>query len=324
MPLICSPSKLCGAVRPGQGPALAVGVVLLLARPCWVLAQQSPTVPPQPTAPGYGVVLPQPSPQPAATDPAPAAAEEAKDTESLYKLVTDIVLDNLPEEYEDTKHWGTTKEIWRGVRFSGKPLEMKMNSRKKQVNHGTWRLYRITLVDPENRFQARIVDARITGSGRVAFDAIVTARLNCYGRLAQWERGVQLISLSIDAVADVQLRLSCEVGVRPDFGQILPAIVVDPRVTDANLVLTDFRVHRISKLEGHFAHQLGKNLRGVLVGKIENKRQKMVERINSRIDQKRDKLRFSLAGLGKKAWEEFRDMSRSNEAPDSETVGANE
>jgi hypothetical protein len=195
------------------------------------------------------------------------------------------------------------------VRFSGKLLELKMNSRTKQVNHGTWRMYRITLVDPEHRFRARLANVHSAGSGRIAFDAVVIARLHCYARLAQWESGVQLIALSTDAEADVELTLSCRAGVRFDMADILPAIVIEPEVTGANLKLTSFRVRRISKLDGALAHELGKSLRGVLARKIESKRGKMVERINSQINKNEDKLRFSLADLGKRAWDELADLA---------------
>jgi hypothetical protein len=288
----------------------AVGLVLLLLYSCHAWAQQPSVVEPHGITLSPGTRPVDGTPTPVEVSPEPLGPEE--EAESLYDLITAIVLDNLPDEYEDTRHWGMTKDIWRGVRFSGKPLELKMNSRKRRVNHGTWRMYRITLVDPEKRFRARIANVGGADNGRVGFDAIVTARLSCFARLSKWESGVQLISLSTDAQADVQLRLRCEVGVRLDVSEILPALVLDPRVTDAHLTLQSFRVQRISRLEGHLAHQLGKNLRGVLVRKIESKRQKMVDRINGRIEKNRDKLRLSLADLGEHAWDELLGLAGSD------------
>jgi hypothetical protein len=247
--------------------------------------------------------------------PLPAGADRvqprdpADDAQTLFEMVTAIILDNLPEEYEDARHWGMTKEVWHGVRFSGKPFELKMNSRKKRVNHGTWRRYRITLVDPERRFRARLANVRAAGSGRVALDAVITARLHCFARLAKWESGVQLISLSTDAEADVHLRLRCEVSVRFDFADLVPAVSIQPEVTDADLRLVTFRVRRISKLDGPLVHELGKNLRGVLERKIEQKRAKMVARINRQINKHPEKLRFSVADLGRRAWDELTDLA---------------
>ena len=159
------------------------------------------------------------------------------DTESLYEMITGIVRDNLPENYEDKKHWGMKKEVWGGVRFSGKPFDLKMNSRKQEVNHGTWSLYRITLVEPESWFRPRVENVRGTESGRIGFDAVVDARVHCFARFAQSESGVQLISLSVDAEADVRLRLCGEVGSRFDMAEIRPAVTVQPEVTAADLVV---------------------------------------------------------------------------------------
>jgi hypothetical protein len=140
---------------------MAVAAALLLAQLCRVPAQQSLTVPAQPTTPSASTVPAEIAPSEAGLGPDPTDLTEGEDAESLYELITSIVLDNLPEQREDTRHWGMTKSVWRGV----------------------------------------------------------------------------------------------------------------------------------------------------LVRKIESKREKMVDRINRRIDKRRDKLRFSLADLGKRAWDEFRDLS---------------
>ncbi len=286
---------------------LACGVFsgLLAARPS--LAQHRPTEP-RHAGRGQPVATAQPA-RPLRVDAVRHAPGVEGEDESFYAMITGIVLENLPEDYEDKKHWGKTKEVWRGLRFSGKPFEMKMNSRKKEVNHGTWTMYRITLVKPKYWFRTRVENVRGAGSGRVGFDVIVEARVHGFARLAQWESGVQLVSLSADGEADVRLRLRCEVGFGFDMVNILPAVSVEPEVTDADLQLIRFRVRRISQLGGALAHELGKGLRGVLEHKIESKRHKMVEKINRQIEKKKDKLRFSLAELGQSAWDEIADAA---------------
>jgi hypothetical protein len=224
-------------------------------------------------------------------------------------MITEIVLENLPENYEDKKHWGKQKEIWTGVRLSGKPFELKMNSRKKLVNHGTWTMYRIALVKPKHWFRTRVANVRGAGAGRIGFDVIVLARVHGFARLSQWETGVQLISVSADAEADVKLRLRCQVGFDFQLVDYLPAVSVDPEVTRADLRLIRFRVRRISQIRGALAHELGKGLRDLLERKIETKRYKMVEKINRQIDKKRDRLQFSLAEIGRRAWSEISDMA---------------
>jgi len=229
-------------------------------------------------------------------DESPAATTPTASARGVYTqasdFITQIIRDNLPDEYIDQRKWGMQKEVRRGVRFSGKLFELKMNSRRKTLNHGTWTMYEVRLKNPDE-LRVAVAHPRSQGGGRLGFDAIITARLDCVARLAEWRQGVQLIALSTDAEAAVRMRLSCAVGIKIDTKDSLPAVGVDAEVTDAQLEMTDFRVSRISRIDGALAHELGKGLRDILEEKIEEKQQNMVEKINRQIDKNEDRLRLS-------------------------------
>ena len=40
------------------------------------------------------------------------------DLERLSETVRDIMLLSVPHQYENTKHWGRTKEVWDGLKIS--------------------------------------------------------------------------------------------------------------------------------------------------------------------------------------------------------------
>jgi len=232
----------------------------------------------------------------------PGATANAQSPENLGELIDRMVLDNLPHQYEDNKRWGLKTLAVRGLSVKADGLKITTKRRRKLVNHGTWRRYQIALVDPKQRFHARILNLGRADDGRVEFDAIFDARLHAHARLSHWYEGVQLISLSTDALADVRLRVHCRIGAAVQAKDWIPELVLKPEVTDADLTLIGYRVTRISKLNGPVVRELGRTLRGVLVRKLEQKEHKLVEKANRQIEKNQDKLRLSIGRAAWSAW----------------------
>ena len=129
------------------------------------------------------------------------------------------------------------------------------------------------------------------------------------GRWSEWRQGVQLFSVSADADARVQIRAVCEVGIAIGVAEGSPRLTLSPRVADAAIELTDFRLQRISKLDGPAVHKLGHAMRGVLQGEIDDRRAKLVGRINTQIEKHRDVLTVSPADLMKEGWDKAWDKA---------------
>ncbi len=213
-------------------------------------------------------------------------------------LLRQLALAAIPETYENTKHWGGTTRVWDGVRVSLDGLRLRTKRKWRDVNHGSWKRYRAWLIDPEKEFDLRIENIRQTEEGRVAFEIAIDAKLGLFARLSQWERGVQLISLSTDAEAVVRLRLTCEASMRLDFAPLIPDLVIEPEITAADLTLVSFDLQRVSNLQGPGVEQLGRSLRDVLQDEINERRPKLVAQANRQIEKNRDKLRLSIGEGG--------------------------
>jgi hypothetical protein len=235
-----------------------------------------------------------------------AAADVPADTstDGLHELLTSLVLSHIPHNYENTKHWGQTDERWDGLHLQLDHLKLKTKRRVKEVNHGTWKMYRIDLIDPQNQFHVRVENTHEVPGG-VGFDVIFTARLHLFGRMSKWVKGVQLFSISADGEAQVALRVACELKMGMDISKLPPDVLLSPQVTDADLQLIEFRILRISDVGGSVAKELGDSLRGVVEHELEDKRGKLVEKINQQIDKNRDKLRLSLHDLVASKWSDL-------------------
>jgi hypothetical protein len=235
----------------------------------------------------------------AALEPQVASLESS---EGFQNLITSLVRGNIPHEFEEHDGWGETRERWDGVKIWWEGLQLKTKRRKKEVKHGTWKRYQVRLVDPEQRFQIRLEDVRTGADSRPEFTVRVDARLAAFARLAQWEYGVQLIALSANAQADIRFRATCSLGSRLDPSRFPPDLLLEPEVTDADLELVDFRLQRVSQLNGSLAHELGKALHDVIEDRIDKEDRRLPEKINRQIDKNRDRLRFSIRDVLDSQW----------------------
>jgi len=225
--------------------------------------------------------------------------------EELHDLLNAVVRGGIPHTFEDHKKWGRQVEVWAGVRLRREGLRIKTKRRKKLVNDGDWTQHRVTLVNPEEELAVRLVDPIAQPDGTVQFDAVVTAPLLIHTRYTKWVHGVQLLSVSTEARAKVKLRARCELRMRLDPTKLPPDVILDPKVTDADLTLLEFRLDKISKVGGAVANEIGDAAEKVLVDKIEDYRPKLKRKINAAIAKKKDRLRVSLHDLVESQWGEF-------------------
>jgi hypothetical protein len=220
-------------------------------------------------------------------------SEEIQLDPRLQALLADLARNVIPHDYENEKDWGKTKEVVRGLYIKREGLRIKTHRTRKAVNHGTWTRYRVQLLDPEQQFHVRLENMRRFPEPRFKFDVICDARVRIFGRLSQWQRGIQLVSLSAEADTDIRLIMQCDVTPRLSLRDNLPDLTIDPLVRTADLQIRNFRMRHISRLDGPLVKTLSASVREVLEDEIEKRRERLVVQINRQIDKKRELLRLS-------------------------------
>jgi hypothetical protein len=256
-------------------------------------AEPPPTTPDRPVAGSVDLKLPEQDPGKIDLDQTPSGTKS---------LLTTLVVDNLPGDYEDTKKWGQTRKRWDGLHIRIDGLKVDTKRRWKTVNHGTWQRYRVTLVDPEEHLRVRVVHLHRVGPGKIGFDLLLDARLNVWGRLQEWNNGLRLFSLSGEAQADVELQLGVELATTIDPTRFPPDVLLQPKVDSARIDVRSFRLKRISKADGPLVRELGDSLENVVRKKLAEKNVKLAAKINRQIDKKKDDLRLSLHDLVQHKW----------------------
>ena len=221
----------------------------------------------------------------------PVSADERQE---LSTWVRWLVLRNLPPSFEDNRKWGREKEVVNGIQFRREGWKIETKRKRKTVKHGTWSRYFIEFVDPVANLQVNIQKMEFSKSGPIRIATQVIAPLKLFGRVSEWSRDVQWISLSANAEATIELIVACDIHVIVNPLKIPPDVEFRPVVTNATVALQDFEVHNISQLHGPLAELLGKGIREVLDNRLEDYREKLVVKMNSEITKQKGKLKLSL------------------------------
>jgi hypothetical protein len=240
---------------------------------------------------------------PAAQSPQKSTPESIDASENINRIIRRLALEAIPHTYNNDKDWGGQEQRWDGLKFrrdEGGRLETKR--KWKMVNHGTWKKYSATLINPEQNFQVEVKNFHQAANGNLAFDVHFGTRLRFDARQAKWTKGVQLYSISADGHGKIRLMVSCELDIDMDISKFPPDFIFTPTVTHADLIVDEFRIDRVSKLGGEFAQQVTRAARKILDDEVAEKESDLVQKINRKLSENQDDFRLSLADSIKQKW----------------------
>ena len=288
--------------------AIYLSASCFLALSCQTLhGRQTQSINPNPIAwPTYSVLetnsettLNTSNPLDSLPDATPTTADAGQDIDGL---LTRLVLENIPHDFEETKDWGGQSERWDGVKIHRDGLKIETQRRKKMVNHGTWKKYSAELRDPKNQFTVQVKNMRETVDEKLACELHFQAQLNLKGRQSKWVKGVQVYSVGVDGHSKIRLAVSLELEVKTGGVSFPPDLVFVPIATEAQLVVDEFRIDHIGKLGGEFAQQVTKGIRSKLDEKIGEKEVKLLDKINRQLVDKQDEFHISIADALNSKW----------------------
>ncbi len=213
-----------------------------------------------------------------------------------------MLMQTLPQDYKKSKGWGDTRKRWDGLHIKSDGFKIRTKRRWKEVNHGTWKKYRVTMVDPDEHLTVRIVNLREVGLGKVGFDLELGAKLHVLGRLQEWNRGVRLVSMSAEAEADVSVNIGMFISTSLNPKKFPPDVIIKPQAENAKVAMASFELKRLSNASGPVVRELGDALEHIVHKKIADENEKLVEKLNKAFEKKEDDLRLSLSDLVKNKW----------------------
>jgi len=223
--------------------------------------------------------------------PTPKASGDA--SQEIASWIVFLAENYMPREYNNEKKWGIQKTVFDGWELRREGIKLETKRRWKDVNHGTWTKYFLTVREPHTHFQINLSDLKTLPDGRMRFHAKVKAPLDLDGRLSLWQYDVQMISLHADAEADVEVDLDCEVSIKLHPLTFPPDVLIQPVVVNSDLKLTYFRLLRLSQIGGPMAKHLGEGMEFFIQKFVEDKNENLTEKLNQAIEKKKDRLRIS-------------------------------
>jgi len=272
-----------------SSPSALFALTLLLA---WLGAAQDAAGQPAPaTAAAPTVTAASPRASAVATSASAVAQPGVKP--SLAVALRQLLLDSLPEEYEDHDDWGQTKRVASGLKFKTHGGKLRVETRTKEVRHGLWKKYRATLVDPQKQLQLRIGDVHRESAGQIAFQVVLSARLQGEARVERWRQGVKMLNIMSEAETTIEARLDCQLAAHLVPGKYLAGVALEPKVTAVSLRLADFDLQRVSQLDGAAAHELGNSLRETIQRELRDQEPKVAVKLNQEIAKRQSSLRLS-------------------------------
>ena len=235
-----------------------------------------------------------------ATNQLSLSSEQAR---TSVQWLAELALRNAPRTIDGDKDWGETKKVWAGVKIRRDGFQIKTHRRWEYLNHGRWLRFSATLPDSNASNAAKVSVQEVesyldpeTMRQRWRITSTLDAPIDFVARIQRWNIGVRLFSMTVSGRMRIALESTLTVGIDPDYGEVPPAIVVDPIIEDAQIALREFEVERISNFGGDFAEEWGELLESTITDRIVDKQnEKLTSRLNRAIDKQRDDLRISLA-----------------------------
>jgi hypothetical protein len=114
-------------------------------------------------------------------------------------------------------------------------------------------------------------------------------------QIQRWNLGVKLFSVTILGEFTVRLDSTASVDFVTDYSVLPPALMFDPRIDQANLVLEHFEVDRVSHIGGDVAEEWGELMEDVIRDRLlKRQNEQLAAKLNRAIEKERDNLRVSM------------------------------
>jgi hypothetical protein len=224
-----------------------------------------------------------------AADGEPSAAESGAVAPDLVAhIVSGMIADAIPRDYEKRQDWGKTKEITTGLEFKGHPWDPKIDRQETEVNDGVWKHYKVSLVDPNQNLTVNIEDLRSLEAGHIAFRLVVTAKVHGWAQARVYETGIPLGTYTAEGDSRVNLAIDSDIALETTPSSFLTGIAIKPHVSAAQVKLDEFHLTRFGELKGALAHDLGDGLKHLVEDELDGP--KLVDKLNHALEKKQKKL----------------------------------
>ena len=192
---------------------------------------------------------------PASAAPPPILAGAAKD--ELAGDFRGLLLQNLPQPlYQKENNWGHQSSV-RRRHFTGKPGDYHMEILHEPKNDGVWKRLTVEAVNPAESLVFDLRNITNPELGKIAFQVFASFDTQITYDHQRWQSGLRLFDATARAKARVKVTLDCEAMSRFENGVLLPDVVIELKVTKADVKYDNLKFEHIAGVGGEAAQIIG-------------------------------------------------------------------
>ncbi len=217
---------------------------------------------------------------------APALRAEDKPLHAdLARLIHDMIVPQVPRNYEDSSEWGKMIPLPADLRLPRARRTIVMVDGRPHVPQGAWKRTKLVVEDPARDVQVRVTSLESAGRDKSRLGLEVTAALHGERQREQWVKGLRLLDLTVQADAIVVGNLDVELTARFDRSKFPPELIVTPKILQTKLELRRFDLNRIGPvlLGEKEARDLGEELKGALQELLRQYEPEVDEKLNQAV-----------------------------------------
>jgi hypothetical protein len=190
-----------------------------------------------------------------AAPPVSLLSGSAKD--ELSGNLRGLLLQNLPTPlYEKENNWGHQSSV-RRRRLAGRFGDVHIEIMHEPRNDGVWKRLRAEAVSPAETLVFDLRDVVNPEPGKLTFQVFVALDTHVEYTHQRWESGLKLFDASARAKARVKVTLDCEATSRVEGGVLLPDLVIELKVTKADVKYDNLKFEHIAGVGGEAAQLIG-------------------------------------------------------------------
>jgi hypothetical protein len=168
-----------------------------------------------------------------------------------------LLLQDLPQPlYQKENNWGH-QSMGRRRHVAGKPGDYHVEIVHEPRNDGVWKKLTVEGVNPSESLVFDLRNVASPAPGKITFQVFAALDTQVTYDHQRWQSGLRLFDASARARARVKVTLDCEATSRFENGVLLPDVIIELRVTKADVKYDNLKFEHIAGIGGEAAQLIG-------------------------------------------------------------------
>jgi hypothetical protein len=183
-----------------------------------------------------------------------------QDFVEFSRLLHAIAVKQLPKQFEDDSGWGQRTEVPADIKYAALRKIVKVGDHL-EAPHGAWYRFKGKIEDPAKNLKIAVKEFKKLDAKTYRIAVHVDATIMAQAEWQQWQKGILLAGIETTADVNVTAMMVCDVGLSVNRKKLPPELNIDPKVTELELDVVEFKIRDGWLLKGERAKMLGSELK---------------------------------------------------------------